>query len=711
MSARLDGWKMIVALVVGGYLAAPGSLPAADPPFELRAEPSPFLSGKPLSKRALVQEPGEVHGAVSWTVETRLHRGILYAASVSPDAKHIATTGLDGTLRVWDVTSGKLLRAMVGHDTYVTDIAWHPSMPLLATTGTHDGTIRLWSLRNSHLLRTFKGLRLPVTRLAWSPDGKRLLATGGRDGWTWVWDGPKDDATKLSDLGQVTASLTWSPDSRRAAYCGGQLPVTLVDMSGSEPTKTLTEVAETFTNLAWSPDGKLIACGSPDSIALWDPQANKIAKSFKGSCLGSAWSPDGKLLVGATGSYLQLYEVESGKMLHQVVVPTYRLSWHAASNQIFVVGPTTVSIWIVEKGKLAKVHELTLAGTSAPLWTQNRPIVTGLGSNTLALWDYTSAKFQRDLAGHTSVVYAASWSREGKSLATASADKTVRLWDVRSGQATATLEGHKAAVLAVAYAPDGRSLASAGSDNTVRVWNAAGECEQTLTGHTKPIRALAWASNGSTLASGGDDANVIVWNADSGKQLKSIRASSGVQSLAFTTLQKTPALAIGTADETVGIHNAGTGQLMTVVRQNGSPPNVAAMAWAPSGSLLLAGRGCHQVLLWDTFSTKVVATLATYAAVQHVAWAANGGAIVAASADRTVRFWDAKGEARGTIVGQPEQVVLIGIDGHVRMDVDRPETIVYVAQTDEGQLTLSPEAFAERFRWRNNPSKVKLLPR
>ena len=71
------------------------------------------LSTPPLSPMALVTEPAAIEGVKSWTVDTIHHRGPIYQATFSPDGKLLATLGGDATVRIWDPTSGKLLRALV----------------------------------------------------------------------------------------------------------------------------------------------------------------------------------------------------------------------------------------------------------------------------------------------------------------------------------------------------------------------------------------------------------------------------------------------------------------------------------------------------------------------------------------------------------------------------------------------------------------------
>jgi hypothetical protein len=53
---------------------------------------------------------------------------------------------------------------------------------------------------------------------------------------------------------------------------------------------------------------------------------------------------------------------------------------------------------------------------------------------------------------------------------------------------------------------------------------------------------------------------------------------------------------------------------------------------------------------------------------------------------------------------------LISPDGHFRGSPGVEKELVYVVQTDQGQDTLTPEEFARKYNWKNDPSKVGLKP-
>ena len=70
------------------------------------------------------------------------HQELVLSVSYSPDGKTLATSGSDGTARIWD-TSGKELAQLKGHQGLVWNVSYSPDGKTLATIG-GDGTARIW---------------------------------------------------------------------------------------------------------------------------------------------------------------------------------------------------------------------------------------------------------------------------------------------------------------------------------------------------------------------------------------------------------------------------------------------------------------------------------------------------------------------------------------------------------------------------------------
>ena len=128
--------------------------------------------------------------------------GSSFRPGYSPDGSKIVTTSQDGTIRVWDASTGKVVKTLVGHGPGllgtdgVIDAAFNPDLPgqpgsggtLLATAGL-DGTVKVWDLATGKVQQTLTGHTSEVRSVNFSPDGAKLVTAGGdRDGTVRVWD-------------------------------------------------------------------------------------------------------------------------------------------------------------------------------------------------------------------------------------------------------------------------------------------------------------------------------------------------------------------------------------------------------------------------------------------------------------------------------------------------------------------------------------------
>jgi WD40 repeat protein len=77
--------------------------------------------------------------------------------------------------------------------------------------------------------------------------------------------------------------------------------------------------------------------------------------------------------------------------------------------------------------------------------------------------------------GHSDVIRYASYSRDGKKIATVSNDRTVKIWNADNGSLLITIDGFsdRNIVSTVAFSPDSKSIMTLSEDKSVRIWSPA----------------------------------------------------------------------------------------------------------------------------------------------------------------------------------------------------------------------------------------------
>jgi len=96
-------------------------------------------------------------------------------------------TGCKLTVRLWETSSGKLLRDVIGCANPVNCLAFSPDAARLATVDA-DGTLALWDTSTGDYVKSTPAHNGGSFSVAFSPDGKRLVTVGRRDFMGKIWD-------------------------------------------------------------------------------------------------------------------------------------------------------------------------------------------------------------------------------------------------------------------------------------------------------------------------------------------------------------------------------------------------------------------------------------------------------------------------------------------------------------------------------------------
>src|SRR5262249_11874408 len=189
----------------------------------------------------------------------------------SPDGRYLVA--YFETLYVMDATTGQNIHPLQGHTSVIHGIAFSPDpAPARLASAGRDGTIRVWDVRTGKQIVDPLHTEFP-TSVAFSGDG-RLLASGSEDRSVRVWDARTWTLLeKLSDPTGGVHSVAFHPkDDRMLAWGSTDSTVKIATQwdTSSKEIRTLHGHTSWVESVAFSPDGEWIASARRDgTVKIW----------------------------------------------------------------------------------------------------------------------------------------------------------------------------------------------------------------------------------------------------------------------------------------------------------------------------------------------------------------------------------------------------------------------------------------------------------
>lgn len=340
-----------------------------------------------------------------------------------------------------------------------------------------------------------------VNTAEFSEDTK-LIITACSDGICRIWNGQSGELQKelKSDVKDMTgASL--SKDGNRVIASFGDGIAIIWDLNTGEIIDTLKNHASTVNYACFSPDGKYALTASKDNtVKLWNAQTGKFVETIvkhRDNVKCAMFSTNGKKIITAS---------EDGSAI------VFDLDTHVSET---VFDDNNVSV---------EYAEYNYDDTKIAIVTNRVVYIIDVDTNE-----------RIELKGqHDDLITSATFSPDGKTIATSSHDKTIKLWDVHTGNVFHTYVGHSSIVKDVVFSSDGRFVLSTSNDNEARLWNFTSDdrpdiilCEMDI------LSMVTYSPDGKYIAAISVMGEAKIWDAESREMISTFSIPERANSIAF----------------------------------------------------------------------------------------------------------------------------------------------------------------------------------
>jgi len=257
-------------------------------------------------------------GMINTTRSNVFHDGY---AKLSPDAKSLLTPSDNGTSRIIEVSTGKVLSTFEQPSPYYRK-EFSPDGKSLAMVSQNGAfkIIKIVELSTGKILSTFEQPH-QISSFVFSPDGKSLAIVSQDGTGKTIEISTGKVLSSIQGIGAIE-SVVFSRDGKYLAATANYDTASVIEAASGKVISTIRN-PDWIIKVAFSPDGKSIATISRDGTAkfteLSTGKVSTLEDSNPNSISSAELSPDGKSLVtGSVGSSMKISDVSTGNVLSNV---------------------------------------------------------------------------------------------------------------------------------------------------------------------------------------------------------------------------------------------------------------------------------------------------------------------------------------------------------------------------------------------------------
>jgi guanine nucleotide-binding protein subunit beta-2-like 1 protein len=256
----------------------------------------------------------------------RGHNHFVSDVVISSDGQFALSGSWDGTLRLWEIATGKCTKRFIGHTGDVLSVAFSADNRQIVS-GSRDRTIKLWNtLGECKFTIQEEGHTEWVSCVRFSPSlAAPVIVSAGWDKLVKVWSlaNCRLRTNLLGHTGYLN-TVTVSPDGSLCASGGKDGTAILWDLTEGKRLYSL-DAGDIIHSLVFSPNRYWLCAATSMSIKIWDLESKGMVDELKGEftpagknaqipyCTCLAWSADGSdLFAGYTDNIIRVYHVNGG---------------------------------------------------------------------------------------------------------------------------------------------------------------------------------------------------------------------------------------------------------------------------------------------------------------------------------------------------------------------------------------------------------------
>lgn len=483
--------------------------------------------------------------------------------------------------------------AQLGHGNEISAVAFSDDCAL-AVSGDNQGVVLVWDVKTGRMLKAFRTNSDPVRSIRFSEDGKKVLASHWQS--LRIWDLERDIVEReinAPEHGAFERGIFFS-SGQKMIYANDQSPI-VFDLRSSVALDFSSKHSDAIDALALSNDGSRAFSASATSLRFWKTSDGTLIRKIEmklDRTRAVALSSNGAVAISATGSSLSTWDTVGGGLKK---LGSHKGSIWAVSISVdgkFAVSggaDNTVKLWNVVSGTLINTLEGSSAAVQAvAVSADNRLVIAGGDDRSVRIWRADTGALVHTFTGSMPDMPALSASRDGSILLHSSTPNRVAALDTRTGRLINSFALATPAA-AVALSPDGKRTAIGTAKGEISLWEVhSGQKLFANPAHRSSIRVVGFGNSGSIFYAGGADKEISIWDVNSRALVRRLKGLPE-EPEAISFIERGSAIVAIDRGCTIKKWTFSTGALRS--RSGKASPGGTCLnaAFSPNGKIALAG--------------------------------------------------------------------------------------------------------------------------